>query len=452
MILFLLLTTILLGGFVFLLVGLNTKEIAENWPKYRCSPTVMPFASLYGYDTNENFQFCMKNLFQAQADGLLGPFTGILGSFVGTLATLIQSANSMRLQLATLVGGVTKITQEFQDRITQLMFRTQISASRIRMLMGRLFATFYAVIYMGLSGITAVTNFGDTFLFKFLDTFCFPPETLIRIRGYSEPIQISKVKIGDVLEQTGAEITGLFQFYSDGQPMVELRDGIQVSTNHYVLDEKGKWVRAGDYPGAKRIKEWAGGIERPLICLNSSDHKIPIGSHIFLDYDETEEGDEETMEWIDEHLNGGCYRSKVAYEYSPSISSETRIKISEGRFKKAIEIQLGDTISTGRVIGIILKKVFKVCKVSKSEWLGEGTMVWNPDTCIWRRAGDEYETHTLKQPNIFYSFVVTPTAQIELASGKRIRDYVEIHSPEAEQAYAKKITKVVSSSTTERAE
>ena len=49
--------------------------------------------------------------------------------------------------------------------------------------MGRVFATMYAVIFMGLSGIKATTNFGNTFLFKFLDTFCFDPDTKVILKN-----------------------------------------------------------------------------------------------------------------------------------------------------------------------------------------------------------------------------------------------------------------------------
>lgn len=35
------------------------QDIKDNWPKYRCSPTYMPFASYLGYDTMENFSYCV---------------------------------------------------------------------------------------------------------------------------------------------------------------------------------------------------------------------------------------------------------------------------------------------------------------------------------------------------------------------------------------------------------
>lgn len=439
MILFLFITILLTVGFVLLQGSSNTKEIAENWPKYRCDPTIMPFASFYGQNTAENFQFCMKGMFNFQADILMNPFKGILGFFLKSLMTMVNSLMSMRIQIATLVGGVTKITREMQDRITQVMFRTQITASRIRFLMGRLFGIFYAIIYMGLSGITAVTNFGDTFLFKFLNFLCFPPETLVEIEGQATPIQIDKVKIGDRFKESGKEITAVFRFYADGQEMVQFPNGLQVSTNHYIKSD-GKFIPASEHPEATACGEWKGGYRRPLICLNSEDHILPIGGYQFLDFDETDEGDEETMRKIEDQLNNGNYvTTKKDLEYSPSVSSETRLRMRDKTVKPANEIQIGDQLITGKVVGVVRKKISYCCRPTSYEAIGEGSCIWDPEAAVWKRAADIFKSEKLAQDHIFYSFVVTPTAQIELESGYRIRDYIEIHSPETETVYAKKI-------------
>ena len=434
MLLFLIILSILFTGFVLLLGSSSTKEIADNWPKYRCAPTVMPFAGFYGHDTAENFQFCLKNIFQGQADSLLGPFTGILGTFIGTLSTLIQSANSMRMQMATLVGGVTNITKDFQDRITQIMFRIQITTTRMKMLMSRMFATFYSIIYMGMSGITAVTNFGDTFLFGFLDTFCFPPETLVEIQESEMAIPISQVKIGDHLKTSGAEVTSVLKFYSDGQAMVQFADGTQVSTNHFML-HNGKFIKAGEHPLAVSIQPWSGGLERPLICLNTSDHTLYIGKHIFLDYDETEKGDVETMSAVEAQLNCKDTEHLIdTLEYSPSVSEDSRLRLSDKSTSAARDIRLGTQLSTGKVVGVIKKRVTRIC-MHGNESIHESTLCWNQGR--WIRAAYIYPVHTVN--TIFYAFVVAPTATLELESGLMIRDYVEILSPETEAIYADKI-------------
>jgi hypothetical protein len=438
MLLFVFITLLLTVGFVLILGSSNTKEIIENWPKYRCDPTIMPFAALYGHDTAQNFQFCMKDMFNLQADSLLGPFKGILQGLMASLMTMVKSLMSMRIQIATLVGGVTKLTREFQDRITQVMFRTQITAARIKFLMGRLFATFYAIIYMGLSGITAVTNFGDTFLFSFLNFLCFPPETLVEIEGHESPVRIDKLKIGDRFKGAKNQITAIFQFYANGQSMVQFPNGLQVSTNHYVK-YNGSFIPAGNHPDAKPCDPWMGGYQRPLICLNTDDHRLHIQGYEFLDFDETEEGDSDTMKWVEQQLNGGIQAKKQNLEYSPAISSETRIRMADKSLKPADEIKLGDALSTGNVVGVIRKKVKRASRLSSNEAVCEGACMWDPEATIWKRAADIFKSESLAQEHIFYGFVVTPTAQIELESGYRIRDYIEVHSPETEHVYAQKI-------------
>ena len=57
------LTGVLTLGIV-LILGLGTsQEVSQNWPKYRCRPDIMPFAGLYGYNAQENIEFCLKNVF-----------------------------------------------------------------------------------------------------------------------------------------------------------------------------------------------------------------------------------------------------------------------------------------------------------------------------------------------------------------------------------------------------
>lgn len=438
MILFLFITACLIGGFVFLIVRDNTNEIAGNWAKYRCSPTVMPFAALYGYNTSENFNFCLGSIFQGQAFTLMNPLTSVLATIIQSIQTFIESINSLRLQLATLVGGVNKIAQEFTDRVTQLMLRVRVASMRMRMLMGRMFATFYAIIYMGMSGITAVMNFGDSFLFKFLDTFCFPPETLVEMehRGL---IPISSVKVGDTFKN-GSCVTATFSFFADGQEMVEFPNGLQVSTNHYVKWQ-GNWIQARYHPEAKPYGQWNGGINRPLICLNTKNHILPIGGYTFMDYDETEKGDFETMKWVEESVNAGGTSVKAGIEYSPSIAPETLVlgarRTKEAYSIAARDIKLGDFLKTGRVVGIIQKKVKHVSRLPTGERVGEGTLVWDSEKSLWKRAYSEGECES----QVFLSFIVSPTAQIELESGSHIRDYMEVHSPETEQFYTRSVEK-----------
>jgi hypothetical protein len=432
---FIILLFIFLSGWIALLSAADIEEVKRNWPKYRCRPNIMPFAGLYGHSASENFTFCLNNMFGTELAEALGPVFVILSTIVTTLVTILQVANSLRIQLATMMGGINTIFQNFTDRFKQLIASVQQSAYRIKLLMGRLYGTFFAIIYMSIAGMTTVDNFTKTILFDFLDTFCFDPDTPVEIEGKGT-IPVKDVQIGDIFQKTGSKVTATFSFDSDGQQMVELPGPIVVSTNHYVYS-LGKWIQARDHPEAKQKGRWQGGTKRPLICFNTSDHKIPIGSYTFLDYDETEEGDAETMKWIDKGINAVQHHKNRIFPYSTCVAPDTMIRMKDGTSKPIQTIQLGDRVSTGTVAGLIKKEVNEVCELPSREFVSPGLCYWQSNQ--WVRAGDGLPIQTLKNPQSFYSLVVFKTATFETKGGVFIRDYVEIHSPDAEDVYTEKI-------------
>jgi hypothetical protein len=434
---FIILLFIFFGIWVAMIGLADVEEVRKNWPKYRCKPNVMPFAALYGQNTAENFQFCLMNMFGQEMGTALGPVFQILGTIVGTLATLIQVANSLRVQSATMMGGVNGVFQNFADRFKQLLSAVQMSAYRVKLIMGRLYGAFFAMIYMSIAGMTAVQNFTETALFDFLDTFCFDPDTLVDIEGKGM-MKVKDVKIGDIFVKTGSTVTSTFQFQADGQRMVELPGNITVSTNHYVYS-LGKWIQAGEHPLAIQKGPWNGGNERPLICFNTSDHKIPIGHFIFLDYDETEEGDQQTMDWIESRLNAKSIKKQRTYEYTSCVSRSIEIRMKDGSTKSVEEISLGDRLSTGKVVGIVKKQGNQSCELptSSKDCVAPGVLCWTGND--WVRAGDVLPIKELMNPETFYSFVVLKSAMLETKGGAFLRDYVEVHSPESEQFYAKKV-------------
>lgn len=432
---FILLVLLLTSIWIVVLISSDLSDVKQNWPKYRCRPSIIPFAAFFGYDAGENFNFCLKNMATTEFGQALGPVFTILGSIASSLMVLITAANSIRLAFATMMGGVNTIFSNFTERFSHLTSNISQSATRIKFLMGRLYGAFFAMIYMAIAGMTALQNFGDTALFSFLDTFCFDPDTLVDIQGKGLTA-VRHVQIGDVFTKTGGVVSATFQFSSDGQPMVRFLDGTVVSTNHY-MEYKNKIIRAEDHPDAVLIGGWNGGKEKPLICFNTSDHHIPVGNYIFMDYDETEEGDQATMNWVDSQVNGRETRKARSYEYSSALHPMTKIKLKNGSTKPLQEIQLHDQLSTGKVIGVIQKEIHSSCSLSPSLSVAPGTLVWMMGSHQWSRAADIVMPYPKK--DIFISLVVQGTASIETIDGTMLRDYVEIHSPDAEQFYAKSL-------------
>jgi hypothetical protein len=417
----------------------DLKKIKANWAEYRCNPTVMPFASLFGFNTNENFEFCLGKVFNTHAQPYMGSMSSMFGGFTGLLSSIFDSISSLRNTIASIGGGINVIFQEFTERISNFFFNLRMSAIRVKMLMGRIYAIMFSVMYMGISGITGLTSFTNTFLFSFLNTFCFPADTLLAVKSEkgdkSELRAIKDIKIGDILLPTNNRVTATFRFYSKGQPMVRLGD-VVVSTNHYVK-YKGVQIKANKHPDAIPYGEWKS--EEPLYCLNTDDHIIPVGDYNFLDYDETPEADTETMEYIQNRINstkGIAYKYKFK-EYSPGIAEDTLIKTKEGT-KLAKDIKIGDKLPTGsEVIGLIRREVSEISKTADGVSITPSTLVWNKNKNKWKRVGEM--TKFMYEPTEIISFITIPNSQIELESGLVIRDYMELCSPDSEMYYSKKL-------------
>jgi hypothetical protein len=426
------------GLFVGLEYGANLANIGNNWPEYRCQPHIIPLAGLFGHDINENFQFCLQQIIQENTKGVTGPFAQGMSGFTSVLMNLMNSANSFRTMLATLVGGIVKIVSEFKARMTALMGRVKISASRMKAMMYRVYGTMFAVIYMGMSAQTGIANFGDTFIFKFIDTFCFPPEQPIVLTGNSV-IPISDVKLGDLL-LGGQRVETIYRFAADGQEMVKLKD-VEVSSNHFV-QHGARWIFAKDHPDARPSEPWSGGPSRPLICLSTADHIIPIGSYIFADYDETEEGNAPTQQWVDMSLNG---RRKLTphpgVSYEIGSPSHMVVKTMDG-YIPLDSITLGTQITpTSKVVGIQISRLYEFCKLPSGLMVAPGTLIWNTKTDLWERAYKRYPTDSSIYPIEMTALFVSPGAQYELLDGTVVRDAMEVYSPDTKRVYAEILLK-----------
>jgi hypothetical protein len=386
----------------------------------------MPFASAYGYNTTENFNYCIQNIFKVQIGQATGPFGTILSSIMISMMQFIKNLNSLRIMMATLLGGITRIFQEFTDRFKMLMGQVQVSALRIQMLMKRVFGILFSVIYIGLSAITAGNNFLQTFVFKFLDTFCFAPETYIRVKGKGQ-IQIQNVVVGDILEDTNDSVTSVYQFMADGQSMVKL-GSIEVSTNHFVR-YNGAWIQAKDHPDAVKAPDWSGGMLRPLICLDTKTHRIPIGNYIFSDWDETLTTDTKVMELAEQLLNGTKPTMKSRnWPLQSAVDGSMSVKMADGSSKKVKQLRVGDALSTGRVSGKGIRHVYMVCMLPSGMYVSPSQLVWCKNK--WVRAGHLYPVQY--HSKLLHTLVVMNSAVLETCSGRVFRDMLEVHSPDME--------------------
>ena len=102
------------------------------------------------------------------------------------------------------------------------------------------------------------------------------------------------------------------------------------------------------------------------------------------------------------------------------------------------EVVVGDELSAGgRVIGTLQKEVYEICPYADGS-LGSATLIWSKDQ--WVRIGTVVPPTRLETPQIYRGLVVLPFSQIELHTGERIRDYIEIASPDIEEFYQEELS------------
>jgi predicted PurR-regulated permease PerM len=114
------------GMYFYNILAVGIKNIQDNWPQYRCNPSVMPFAGTFGHDVMENFTFCIQNMQMDFMGHLLQPLnylTSIIGNVSENLMDSIQDirsfTNVFRNFISTIIQSIFGV---FLNILTQFQF------------------------------------------------------------------------------------------------------------------------------------------------------------------------------------------------------------------------------------------------------------------------------------------------------------------------------------------
>jgi hypothetical protein len=437
---FIIMSVVFLTALILMFTLGNLNEIRKNFPRYRCNPLFIPFASQFGYDTKDNFNFCLSTIFDTKAAEIFGPIYQLLAGFVGLTKVIVDVALGIRKLFSNFLLGVNGFVRSVRDRIQTLMFNIRMSFLKLNHLMGRVYGTMYAVIWMGTSAMTAGFNISDNSLVQFLFEFCFDPETPLRLVDGTY-IPIKDARIGMKLAPTPAnptpEITSVFLFDGSKTPMVRLFDTI-MSSEHYV-NYKSAWIPAKLHPDA----EPAPSIPR-LVCLNVTGHEFKVGYQglIVADYDEhsTKEVIETTQVFAETCLNGPRQPQTShirRLDYDLGLGPDTEIYMQNQTWKQIQNIQIGDNVwNAGPVVGIVNESVQQTI-LYKSICMSPAQLVFDPKQQCWKRNLD-----IRGGPAAILTQVVTKHGaalrirSIQTGEEMYVRDYREVAHPDMERAYS----------------
>jgi hypothetical protein len=129
-------------------LAVGIKNIEKNWMLYRCSPGIIPFASFFGHDTQENFMYCIQNTQSGYMKYLMVPFNYIL-SLVGTVAgQLVKNIQDIREFINKLRERILKLIQDLFGVIMNIMIAFQKIIISMRDLMNKLVGVFTTILYL----------------------------------------------------------------------------------------------------------------------------------------------------------------------------------------------------------------------------------------------------------------------------------------------------------------
>jgi hypothetical protein len=432
---------LLVGAFQLHLLA----DIKKNFGDYRCNPLFMPFVGNFGYDPINNFNFCVQSIFQGKAAEVFAPIYNILGVFQGVLMTVVNSALSIRGMFSNFLGGVEDFIASVRNKIQFLMNNVRMSFIRILNLMGKVYGSMFAVLFMGQSAMTAAFNLADNDLMKFLFEFCFAPNTLVKMADGSSK-EIKDVVIGDVLAEVpnnkSPVVTSVFRFAGGSTPMVRIYD-VVVSSAHYVLAGSAGMVPAEAHPEAV----WAGSVPE-LVCLNVSGHRFRVGSDGLLvaDYDEHDSASvvAGTQRMASRALNGGGSGGDgedPVMDYSLGIGGSTEVNMADETWKRMDAIKIDDEVKySGKVLGIVSEQC-DTTVVSPSGIVFSGAqLVYDSSVNQWKRSANHWAGGQAGGANTLYTIFTKNSGVISIRKGTAvefIRDYREVPLPEMESAYEK---------------
>jgi hypothetical protein len=140
--------TVFIGLYVLSFLVIGTKYIQDHWSLYRCNPSVMPFASMFGHDTSENFTYCIQNMQSDYMGYLLEPIHYMNTITVGSLGDIGGSLNNFRNMFSYIRDSITGIVTGIFGVFLNMLIEFQKISMGIKDLMGKTTGILTTLLYV----------------------------------------------------------------------------------------------------------------------------------------------------------------------------------------------------------------------------------------------------------------------------------------------------------------
>jgi len=488
----LIVTTLLLtAGFAMAIASADIEEIKANWNKRRCEVPVVIASGMFKPSgdsrsstefAQDNFKYCVEQLAGEVIKIAFSPLYGILGQQMNVQATMSAPMNSIRAMIAEGMKTFSSLLDKQYRQYKSVFVHVTKTWHHIRFAMGRIQAIVTAIVYLGLSASALVQNtmkliiniilifigimiamilliwFGIIPFIGIIVTviailatadvqtngwvfggggdagaFCVDPDAVVHmLDGSKKPLR--HIRPGDILKGKNNIVTGVLEVDSTTETLVSIY-GVIMSNSHRVL-YKNSWILAGHHPAAKLSLQ---PLNR-LICLNTSEHSVPIESSEGIlnvgDWEEisTDSARKEWIDWVSKTLNKDIL--PIKYPSTVPLVSPVLEVITPHKTVNIDTVKIGDIILSQngytKVLGFYTG-IFPG-QSKNPDWISDG--VWKFSHDLWRpfsngvkeSTGRLYGIQLITEDGTFY----VQTNDIP----HLIRDFTEVGRDKISQSYS----------------
>jgi len=149
---------VFLGLYLSNVLAIGMKKVKDNWPLYRCSPSVMPFASLFGHDVGDNFMQCIQTTQSSYMEYLMLPLNHVI-SLVGGVATkIVKDTENIRGFIGGLRDKIMSVVKNIFGVFSNILIGFQRIIISMRDLVNKLAGIFATLMFVMSSALMVMKS------------------------------------------------------------------------------------------------------------------------------------------------------------------------------------------------------------------------------------------------------------------------------------------------------
>jgi hypothetical protein len=391
----------------------NLQPIKANWVNERCSPAVMPFASIINKPTNQsgleytasNFTGCIQEIIEDATQYALMPLYYVINTMTAVFNDLISAVNAIRDKMNSIRNSVSDEAASINTRVLDIMLPIVGMMQKLGSIAGKIQGSLIAGLYTAYGGFIT-TESAALWLYEliinlmyiivaFIVTcfsvgWLFPPMLATGLAAAAFmtilliPFIVMTVIMNDIMGQTDLKSPpGVPSYCFSGATLIEtkndkvrmdkikigtkLKDGSNVTAVMKMSAKNCRLYKLGEIlvtENHKVFKVGEGWInvknhpdskevensEKYLYCLGTDTKIVKINNYLFSDFDEI---DDEDIDELKQNINIDN-RFKTRFDIHKNLESgldeNTQIELNDSNKVKINEIKIGSKLKDGSIV------------------------------------------------------------------------------------------------------